>query len=345
MRMSFRPWLILAFGSLLSSAAEAQLPTLSIQDTSVIEGNIGTTNADFIVNVSAASSFTITVSYTTMDGSATVADSDYQARSGTLTIFAGQTTGTISVPVVGDTKPEQNETFTVVLSNPINATIARGTATGTILNDDGVTPTNTASFTPSRTSTPTRTFSATATRDRHADAFEHPDADRDCHRDAHSHIDGNVNADIDENQYGGRDFHGDADVHDHADAELFADSDIDRHADADRDAAHGHADFDFHSDADANSHGDRDAADVHSHPDAFIDQYADADRDGHADADVDADAGDAVRHGQDTATPTTLPTATQTPVGPTATAVPRAPVILPRERFRQPPVVPLRTPT
>src|SRR5262245_32964032 len=100
-------WWTLAFGALLSSVAEAQQPTLSIQDVSVIEGNIGTTNADFIVNVSAASSFTITVSFTTMDGSATLADNDYQARSGTLTIFAGLTTATISVPIVGDTKPEQ----------------------------------------------------------------------------------------------------------------------------------------------------------------------------------------------------------------------------------------------
>src|SRR6202035_1670890 len=116
-RMSRRPCLILAFGALLSAAAQAQTPTLSIQDTAVIEGDIGTTNADFIVNVSAASSFTITVNYTTMDGTATVADNDYQAKSGTLVIFAGQTTGTISVLVNGDTKPEQNETFTVVLSN------------------------------------------------------------------------------------------------------------------------------------------------------------------------------------------------------------------------------------
>jgi hypothetical protein len=43
------------------------------------------------------------------------------------------------VPVVGDTKPERDETFYVNLFNATNATIARAKATGTIVNDDGTT--------------------------------------------------------------------------------------------------------------------------------------------------------------------------------------------------------------
>jgi hypothetical protein len=54
----------------------------------------------------------------------------------TLTIPAGTTTKTITVLVNGDTTIEQDETFTVVLSSLVNATIASGTGTQTILNDD-----------------------------------------------------------------------------------------------------------------------------------------------------------------------------------------------------------------
>ena len=55
---------------------------------------------------------------------------------GTVTILAGSTTGQITVAVSGDTLYEADETFTVNLSSPGNATIAVGTGTGTILNDD-----------------------------------------------------------------------------------------------------------------------------------------------------------------------------------------------------------------
>ena len=57
-------------------------------------------------------------------------------QSGTLTFAAGQTTKQIAVPVIGDTTPESNETFSVTLSNPTGATLARAQATGTIVNDD-----------------------------------------------------------------------------------------------------------------------------------------------------------------------------------------------------------------
>ena len=60
--------------------------------------------------------------YTTTDGSATIADSDYVAASGTLN-FAGTAgeTQTIDVTVNGDTTLETDENFTVDLSNPTNA--------------------------------------------------------------------------------------------------------------------------------------------------------------------------------------------------------------------------------
>src|SRR4029078_2371080 len=76
------------------------------------------------------------VDYASANGTAT-AGSDYTPTRGTLTFAPGVVTQTITVPVSGDRVNEPDETFTVSLSAAINATFAAGTATGTIVNDDG----------------------------------------------------------------------------------------------------------------------------------------------------------------------------------------------------------------
>lgn len=139
-----------------AGSAAAQT-TLSINDLSIVEGDSGTADAGFTVSLSAASTFTITVAYATTNGTATAESNDYEARSGTLIIFAGQTTGTISVPVNGDGSAEPNETFSVNLSSPSNATIEDGQGIGTIVNDDGPPPLPTATPTPTQTLTATQT--------------------------------------------------------------------------------------------------------------------------------------------------------------------------------------------
>ncbi|MEK6755561.1 MAG: Calx-beta domain-containing protein, partial [Bacteroidota bacterium] len=78
----------------------------------------------------------VTVNFSAADGSAT-AGSDYIATSGTLTFNPGTTTQSITVTVKGDNTLEQNETFSVNLSSPVNASLADGTGIGTIVNDDG----------------------------------------------------------------------------------------------------------------------------------------------------------------------------------------------------------------
>src|SRR5205814_2117173 len=113
------------------------LPSLSINNVAVTEGNTGTTNANFIVTLSPASSRTVTVNYATADGTAT-APADYVAiPSTTLTFNPGETIKSITVPVNGDTVDETDETFAVNLSNPTNATLSTATGTGTIIDDDG----------------------------------------------------------------------------------------------------------------------------------------------------------------------------------------------------------------
>ena len=114
------------------------LPSLSINDVTLIEGNTGTTNAVFTVTLAPTSPGAVTVNFTTANGSATVG-SDYLANSGTLTFNPGETSKTITVVIIGDTLNETNETFVIKLSNPVNATILDGQGAGTISNDDTTT--------------------------------------------------------------------------------------------------------------------------------------------------------------------------------------------------------------
>jgi hypothetical protein len=110
---------------------------IQIGDASAPEGNSGTTVMSFPVSLDAPAEAAIKVGYTTSDGTAT-AGSDYRAKSGTLTIPAGASAATIGVTIIGDVSPEADETFHVVLTGVTagNGLITRGTATGTIQNDD-----------------------------------------------------------------------------------------------------------------------------------------------------------------------------------------------------------------
>ncbi|MDX6529932.1 MAG: large repetitive protein [Blastocatellia bacterium] len=120
-------------------------PSLSIKDVSIIEGDSGTTPLVFTITLSLASGQTVMVNYATADNTAT-AGNDYQSASGTLTFSPGETSKTISVAVNGDTTFEQNETFFVNLTTPMNATITDAQAQGTIVNDDAAPPTPTFSI-------------------------------------------------------------------------------------------------------------------------------------------------------------------------------------------------------
>jgi len=122
----------------------APIPSVSIGDVSAAEGSGSTTAFSFPVTLSAPATQTVSVDFKTADGTAK-APSDYASAGGTLTFKTGEKAKTIVVNVVADTIMEPDETFTVALSNPVNTTIARGTATGTITNDDvavAVTPGN-----------------------------------------------------------------------------------------------------------------------------------------------------------------------------------------------------------
>lgn len=111
------------------------LPQLSIEDISFNEGDSNTTNQVATVNLSEASDQTITVKYNTTDSSAQ-ADSDYTAKSGTLTFEPGETSQTITLAIAGDTLDEGQESFKINLSKPTNATISDNQGVVTILDND-----------------------------------------------------------------------------------------------------------------------------------------------------------------------------------------------------------------
>ncbi|HEX6161865.1 MAG TPA: S8 family serine peptidase [Vicinamibacterales bacterium] len=125
----------LATSAAITVAAQ---PTLTIDDVSVNEGDAGSVNAIFTVALAPVNtSQTVTVAYTTADGTATTAGSDYSAASGTLTFAPGESTQTIVVSINGDATLEPNESFAVNLSNVANAALGDTQGVGTIRNDDG----------------------------------------------------------------------------------------------------------------------------------------------------------------------------------------------------------------
>jgi uncharacterized repeat protein (TIGR01451 family)/CSLREA domain-containing protein len=110
-------------------------PGISVTDSSVTEGDSGSTEMTFTVSLDAAIPYTVTVNWATADGTAT-AGVDYTAASGTVTFAPMDTSESVTVDVLGDILDEANQTFLVNLSTPANGTIVDGQGVGTITDDD-----------------------------------------------------------------------------------------------------------------------------------------------------------------------------------------------------------------
>ena len=107
------------------------LPSVSIGNGSATEGDA----VHLPITLSAASGRAVTVRGSTSDGTASAGD--YTAQSDVLvTIPPGQTQGELVVPTTDDSGDEPDETFSVTLSQPVNATLLTTTATGTVVDDD-----------------------------------------------------------------------------------------------------------------------------------------------------------------------------------------------------------------
>jgi hypothetical protein len=108
---------------------------LMIGNATVLEGHEGVRTAVATVSVTEPHGNSITVNYTTANGTAT-AGSDYAAVAGTLTFARNEMSKSVLVPVYGDRLAELDETFFVSLSGAKGASIARAVVTVTILDDE-----------------------------------------------------------------------------------------------------------------------------------------------------------------------------------------------------------------
>ena len=118
------------------------LPSLQVSNVSTLEGNVGNTPLVFnvILSKSPAQSKPVTIAWTLLPGTATPG-TDYIAASGTLQFTSTDSrTKQISVSIRGDRTPENDETFRLVLSSPVNVILDSLQAVGTILTDEALAP-------------------------------------------------------------------------------------------------------------------------------------------------------------------------------------------------------------
>ena len=106
---------------------------VSVADATVQEG--AGAHLDFVVSLSRAATSTVTVNYRTRNGTA-IAGQDFTDTSGTVTFAAGDTTRTVTVPVLDDVHDEGSETMKLKLSTASGAQITDRKAIGTITNSD-----------------------------------------------------------------------------------------------------------------------------------------------------------------------------------------------------------------
>jgi YVTN family beta-propeller protein len=115
--------------------AEIPAPTLSVNDVTIAERDAGSWAATLTVSLSEKTGRDVTFHYATTPGTATPG-ADYTAVAGTGTIPAESLRASVTVPVLGDSRDEPDQTFFLVLTDPVDATIADGRGVGTIADDD-----------------------------------------------------------------------------------------------------------------------------------------------------------------------------------------------------------------
>jgi hypothetical protein len=122
-------------------------PILSAANVKVVEGLTSPQSVNVTVTLSAASVSTVSVKYetsTVFSGSFAAPGSDYTATTGTLVFAPGQTTTTVSIPILDDTFSEPDKTFQLVLKDPVNAVVAPGLDRATVTITDTLEQTGTA---------------------------------------------------------------------------------------------------------------------------------------------------------------------------------------------------------
>ncbi|MFN6217628.1 MAG: bluetail domain-containing putative surface protein, partial [Aphanizomenon sp.] len=120
----------------INFSGNLQLPTINLSPLSqtIIEGLTSPQNITYAVTLSSASNQTISVNYATANGTAT-AGLDYTATIGTLIFAPYVTSKVINVTILNDFLNEADETFTLTLSSPTNASLGALTTVTTTITD------------------------------------------------------------------------------------------------------------------------------------------------------------------------------------------------------------------
>ena len=120
-------------GTILNDEEVGQNSRVVVSDSEADEAD---GSMDFTISLTESVSGDVSVYYKTKNGSA-AAGSDYESTSGWIDFLGGDTTKTISVPIIEDAVDERQETFTLEADDWINlAGAEKKRGTGTITDDD-----------------------------------------------------------------------------------------------------------------------------------------------------------------------------------------------------------------
>jgi Ca2+-binding RTX toxin-like protein len=113
-----------------------QLPKINLSPNSqtIVEGLTSPQNVAYTVTLSSVSTVPVSVNIATANGTAT-AGLDYTAINGSLTFAPGVTSQVLNIPILNDSFNEADETFTLTLSSPTNATLGTTTTVTTAITD------------------------------------------------------------------------------------------------------------------------------------------------------------------------------------------------------------------
>jgi beta-glucanase (GH16 family) len=127
-------------------SSDSPKPKASINDASMSEGNGGSGTFTFSVTLDHAYGETVSITYSTTEGTAKAGDDFTAALNQSITFQANEVQKNISIPMVADNVREGDETFSVMLTGATNASIDRFTGVGTIVNDDITVPFTNAGY-------------------------------------------------------------------------------------------------------------------------------------------------------------------------------------------------------
>src|SRR5688572_9494808 len=119
--------LVLPLGAFAQQTVRFALPTFSAYENG--------TNAIVVVTRTGGTDSIVTVNYTTVDGSAQDVQ-DYIGSSGTLTFGTNEVVKTFAIALVDNQIQEPDETLTVMLSDPVGATLGDQTNALVVIFDD-----------------------------------------------------------------------------------------------------------------------------------------------------------------------------------------------------------------